>query len=58
MTCIECHSDPGIDNFEIRHDRTGWYKMCKFCMVELARDVDYPPVRERGGGNLYPRIAG
>ena len=57
-TFIECHSNLDLSHFNKRHDRTGYYKMCLACMVELARDVNYPPVRERGGGNLYPRISG
>jgi hypothetical protein len=56
MTCIECRSDLDVSHFEVRHDRVGYYRMCKGCMIDLARDVDYPPIRERGGGNLNPRI--
>ncbi len=52
LPCVNCHKTLNSSNYYHRHDRTGFYRMCKPCMVEQGRSIDHPPVRERGNGNL------
>jgi len=56
--CTLCGNVKPITDFHERDDmQFGRYAWCKQCMEEQGRSVDYPDVKERGGGVIKPNYA-
>lgn len=50
--CEKCGKLLNLSQFLKREDRKGFYAFCNGCMIEQAREPDWPGYRERGGGSL------